>query len=188
MRPRPRQTLTMPQVFPPTKEQIIQTALFVPCRFFLIDAELPITHTFERLPGPPGPLKGLALLLAHLLQPGELLLKFSAMAQQGRIALQFESQLGRRGARAQFLKLLGVELFPAPVQMLDHMPHPCYPLVGGTQPQFLLVLDAFAKMQYGLKREMESHVLRVRPQLGKASNLLMVSPSGAASPGFCIRN
>src|SRR5271170_985946 len=76
-----------------------------------------------------------------------------------------------------------MQLLSARVRLFDPMLHSRHLLMGGAQPQLLLVLDALTEMQNGLQREMERHI----SQPGNARSFSIVSASGAASPGFCIR-
>ena len=61
-----------------------------------------------------------------------------------------------------------MELLPASLHLFNQTPHPRHLLVGGAQPQLLLVLQALAKMQNSFEREMESHVLKIYVLAGKA--------------------
>jgi hypothetical protein len=68
-------------------------------------AEFPIANAFERFAHSPGLLKYLALLVANLLQPRQLLLQPTFVASQFGIALQAKAKFRRRSARAKFSAL-----------------------------------------------------------------------------------
>jgi hypothetical protein len=144
---------------PPQQKQVVQTALFAPESFLLVGTELLIAHRFERLPGPPRLVKEFPLLIAYLLQAGQLLFQFPPVAQQFRIAQQSEMNLDRGHPCAQPRSLLPEKFQPPGIHLLNQMPHPRHLLVSGAQPQLLLVFQAFTKMEYGLQWKMECHDL-----------------------------
>jgi hypothetical protein len=157
--PRTRQTLATPQVFSPQKKQIIQIALFPPRSLLFVQTELLIADRFQSFAHPSRLLKNLALLVAQLLQPYQLYFEFPPVPEQFRFTLQSESQFGGGHSRTQLPRLLSLEPLPAQVDLFDSVLASRHLLVGGAQPQFLLVLQALAEMQNGLQRKMECHDL-----------------------------
>jgi hypothetical protein len=157
--PRTRQTLATPQVFSPQKKQIVQIALLPPRRLLLVQTEVLIADRFQSFPRSSRLLKNLALLVAQLLQPHELYFEFPPVPEKFGVTLQSEAQFGRGHSRTQLPRPLGIQPLPAQVDLLDRMLASRHLMVGGTQPQFLLMLQALAEMQNGLQRKMECHDL-----------------------------
>jgi len=141
----------MAQVFPPQKKQVIQAALFAPPRFLFIDEDFLIANAGQHLARLLGLLKEFSLFLAGALRDGQVLLELAAVTLKLRVAVQSEAQFRGCRARSQFFKLRRVPLLPSLFRDLDQMPHPRHLLVRRAQPQFLLVLQAFAKMQHRLQ-------------------------------------
>lgn len=152
----PGKMLAAPRLSP-AKEEIVELALLAPGSFFAVETQLAIAQSFERLSLPAQLVVEVALLVPQLLQPSQLSLQPNSVLKSRRFTGEVKMQIGRRSSVFELAHLQAAGLAHARVELDQQMTQARDLLIGGAQPQFLLVLDALPKVQDGLQRKMKGH-------------------------------
>ena len=159
-------------------------ALLAPLRVALIFAKLVVAQAFEGFTLPARLLKHCLLLLAQLLQAQEVALQDMALLAEGRLTKECKAQFGGGRARSQLQRLMGLHLSDAVVELVESTAGAGHLLVGGTQSQFLLVLDTLPEMKHRLQRKMEGHLFSWTFLAGQSQQFCYAFVERCLFPGF----
>lgn len=152
-----RQILATPEIGLAQEEEVVGLSLLAPGCIALVFAKLMVTQALEGFALPPCLLKDFLLLVPQSVQSLEFLLQSLPLLAESRGTREREAQFSAAGAAAEVLRLRSVELLQAAFDLLNQVTNPGAQLVGGAQPQFLLVFDAFAVMKDSLERKVKGH-------------------------------
>jgi hypothetical protein len=142
------------------QEEINERTLFFPQGIPLVIAKLAVPQAADGFPFAPRQLEDFLLLIPQFLKTRQFALHRMPLLPEGGFAEPSKLQLGGGGACVQLLRLTGLQVLDAAIDLLDQMTGPRHELVGRPQTQFLLMLHAFAEVQHGFEWKAEWHGVR----------------------------